>query len=305
MTTSTALRASVRTAFAALIDYAGLFPPAKLPIAQARAEYESARAGPQAWMLGRFIVPATLLVETADAIGAPLSVIADGTVDLLERLAAMRTSGSRIEALEIPIAKSISPLRTVLSADEIRDVTGEFESDITTVGLRDVPVYVEIPRAAPWWPMLPAVMSALGRMQLRAKLRCGGVTAEAFPSVDDVADFIAAAASAGVAFKATAGLHHPVRHVDPATGFTMHGFLNILVAAALTPRLDRGTLLRVIAEEDPAAFAFDDTSLAWRDQRVELDAIAEVRRDAFVSYGSCSFSEPIEDLTALGMLAAR
>jgi hypothetical protein len=305
MTTSTALRPSVRAAFAALIDYAGLFPPAKLPMAQARTEYESGRAGPQAWILGRFIVPATLLVETSDAIDAPLSVIADGTVDLLERLSAMRTSGVHIDALEIPIAKSISPLRTTVSADEILDVTGELEADITTVGLRDLPVYVEIPRAPPWWPMLPSVMSALARMQLCAKLRCGGVAADAFPSVDEVGEFIAAAANAGVAFKATAGLHHPVRHVDPATGFTMHGFLNILAAAALAPRLDRETLLRVVAEEDPAAFTFDDTSLRWRYDRVDLDAIARLRRDAFVSYGSCSFSEPIEDLTALGILPAR
>jgi hypothetical protein len=305
MTTSTALRASVRAAFAALIDYAGLFPPAKLPMAQARAEYESGHAGPQAWMLGRFIVPATSLLDTADDIDAPLSVIADGTVDLFERLAAMRASGLRIEALEIPIANSISPLRTVLSADEILDVTGELEADIATVGLREIPVFVEIPRTPPWWPMLPAVMSALGRMQLRAKLRCGGVTADAFPSIAEVADFIAAAADAGVAFKATAGLHHPVRHVDPVTGFTMHGFLNILAAAALAPRIDRQALRSVIAEEDAAAFAFDDTSFNWRAQRVELDAIARCRRDAFVSYGSCSFSEPIEDLTALRMLPAR
>jgi hypothetical protein len=305
MTTSTALRASVRAAFAALIDYAGLFPPAKLPMAQARAEYESARARPQAWMLGRFIVPATLLAGSDDASDAPLSVITDGTVDLLERLAAMRHAGSRIEALEIPIANSISPLRTVLSADEILDATGELEADITTVGLRDVPVYVEIPRAGPWWPMLPAVMNALARMQLRAKLRCGGLTADAFPTVDDVADFIAAAAHDGVPFKATAGLHHPVRHVDSATGFTMHGFLNILAAAALAPRLDRETLARVVAEEDATTFAFDDTSFAWRDQRIELDAISLARREAFVSYGSCSFSEPIEDLTALGILPAQ
>jgi hypothetical protein len=305
MTTSTALRASVRAAFAALIDYAGLFPPAKLPAADARAEYEAARAGPQAWMLGRFIVPATLLFESPDSVDDPLSVIADGEVDVFERIAKLRRAGSRIEALEIPIANSVSPLRTVLSADEILDVTGELEADVTTVGLRDLSVYVEIPRAAPWWPMLQAVMDALARMQLRAKLRCGGVTAEAFPSVDEVADFISAAARAGVAFKATAGLHHPVRHVDPATGFTMHGFLNILAAAALAPRHDRETLTRVLAEEDATAFAFDDTSFAWRGRRIELDELVRIRRDVFVSYGSCSFSEPIEDLTALGVLRAQ
>ncbi len=304
MTTSTALRPSVRAAFAALIDYAGLFPPAKLPRPQARAEYDSAHGGPQAWMLGRFIVPATLLFESADW-DAALSVIAEGDADVLERIGALRKTGSHIEALEIPIANSISPLRAVLSADEILDVTGELEAGVATVGLRDLPAFVEIPRAAPWWPMLPAVMEALARMQLQAKLRCGGVTAEAFPSVEEVTDFIALAVHAGVAFKATAGLHHPVRHADAATGFTMHGFLNILAAAALASKVEREMLVRVVAEEDPAAFRFDDTSFAWRDQRVELSDLQRTRREAFVAYGSCSFDEPVDDLIALGILPPR
>ena len=302
MTTSTALRASVRAAFTALIDYAGLFPPATLPVPEARAGYESAADGPQMWMLGRFIVPATQLFESPDSFNFPLSVITDGDADALERLSTLRIKGTRIEALEIPIAKSISPLRTALSVDEILDLTGELEAAVTSVGLRDLPVYVEIPRAAPWWPMLPAVMDALARMQLYAKLRCGGVTADAFPSVGDVAEFIESSARTGVAFKATAGLHHPVRHVDAATGFTMHGFLNILAAAALAPRLARETLVQVVAEEDPAAFWFDDTSLAWRDQRIELVDLQRARREAFVGYGSCSFDEPVEDLMTLGIL---
>lgn len=305
MTTSTALRPSVRAAFAALIDYAGLFPPAKLSLAEARSDYESARTGPQSWMLGRFIIPAAVLFESPDAVDGALSVIASPEVEVLERIGDVRGAGSRIEALEIPIANSVSPLRTVLSADEILDVTGELEADIATIGLRDVAVYVEIPRTGPWWPMLPAVMDALARMQLRAKLRCGGVTADEFPSVDEVGHFIAAAARAGVAFKATAGLHHPVRHVDPATGFTMHGFLNVLAAAALAPRLDDETLGLVVAEEDPAAFAFDDASFAWCDQRVDLVQLERTRREAFAGYGSCSFDEPVEDLIALGILPSR
>lgn len=305
MTTSTALRPSVRAAFTALIDYAGLFPPAELPPAEARRDYESARTGAHAWMLGRFIIPAALLLKAPDTVDAPLSVIATGKVDVLERLGELRAAGSRIEALEIPIASSISPLRTVLSADEILDVTGELEAAITTVGLRDVPTYVEVPRAAPWWPMLPAVMDALARMQLRAKLRCGGVTADAFPSVAEVANFIAAAADAGVAFKATAGLHHPVRHLDSATGFTMHGFLNILAATALARGLDSKNLAEIIAEEDATAFAFDDVSFAWRDHRAEVTQLQHARREAFAGYGSCSFDEPIEDLTALGILPSQ
>lgn len=302
MTTSTGLQASVRAAFSELIDYAGLFPPAKLPPAQARTEYESARTGAQAWMLGRFIIPAPLLFESPDSLDAALSVIADGQVEVLERVSGLRRAGRPIESLEIPIAKRVSALRTVLSVAEILDVTGELEADLTTIGLRDLPVYVEIPRAAPWWPMLPAVMDALARMQLRAKLRCGGATADAFPSVAEVVDFIVAAAGAGVPFKATAGLHHPVRHVDQATGFTMHGFLNILAGAALAPRVDPKVLVQIVAEENATAFAFEDTLFAWRDQRVAVEELLRIRRDGFVSYGSCSFSEPVEDLTALRVL---
>jgi hypothetical protein len=97
-------------------------------------------------------------------------------------------------------------------------------------------------------------------------------------------------------------LHHPVRHVDAATGFTMHGFLNILAAAALAPRLDTAALARVVAEEDATAFTFDDASFSWRDQRIGVDELERTRRQAFVAYGSCSFAEPIEDLCALGVL---
>jgi hypothetical protein len=136
-----------------------------------------------------------------------------------------------------------------------------------------------------------------------AKLRCGGLTAEAFPSVDEVVEFLVAAAASRVPFKATAGLHHPVRHVDVSSGFTMNGFLNILAAAALAPRGDRAMLERIVAEEDSTAFHFEDAALCWRDERIELGELESSRRTGFVGYGSCSFSEPVEDLEALGVFA--
>ncbi|HEY6326505.1 MAG TPA: hypothetical protein VIW73_08370, partial [Candidatus Cybelea sp.] len=118
-------------------------------------------------------------------------------------------------------------------------------------------------------------------------------------------DFILAANNARVPFKATAGLHHPVRRLDAAGGFMMHGFLNLLAAAALAARVDSNTLRRIVAEEDPSAFRFDDDSFAWRDERIGIDDLTQARRAAFVAYGSCSFSEPIGDLSALGILSAR
>ena len=306
MSVPTAQWPSVRAAFAALIDYAGLFPPAQLQIEQAQNEYLAARQGPFSWMLGRFIIPAALLSGPGSSVlCGPFSLIVDPNVEAIDAAAASRRSHAEVEALEIPIAKTLSPLRTKISPDEALDAVGALEADLTVVGMRDLPAFVEIPPAAPWRDALEATMNALARVGLSAKLRCGGASADAFPSVDSVAEFVAAAAQAGVAFKATAGLHHPVRHRDRSTGFMMHGFLNILAASALAARGERELLTQVIAEEDAGAFVFANESFAWRNQVVSLAELEQTRRKLFVSYGSCSFSEPVDDLEALGLVSAR
>jgi hypothetical protein len=304
MATSTAAPA-VRAAFDALVDYAGLFPPARLPMAQATAEYAAARSGRHAWILGRFIISASTLVSAgASACDAPLSVIVDADPDprqwfrsmqtLLESLAAFHEKRRSVEALEAPLPK--------MHGEGFDGTIAQLGAYVARAGLSDLPVYAEIPRGAGWTQRLPSAMAAASRAGLGAKLRCGGLTEDAFPSIDEVAQFVAAAAQAGVGFKATAGLHHPVRHRDAATGFPMHGFLNILAAAALAPSVDGETLRRIIAEEEPTAFTFDDRSFAWRHERVSVDRIILTRSKAFVAYGSCSFAEPVDDLTALGML---
>lgn len=294
MTASTARHPSVRAAFSTLIDYAGLYPPAELSIADAQREYRAARLGPHAWMLGRFILPARLL-QTSDApLQGPFSVIVGRDRDALRGVALQRAAGVAVEALEIGVP-----------SDGVLDALAVLTEDIRAAQVDQLPAYVEIARGQGWTEALPAAMDVLSRSGLGAKLRCGGTTADAFPTVDDVAAFIAAADAAGVPFKATAGLHHPVRHVDRATGFTMHGFLNLIAAAALAARVDLETLRRILAEEDPSAFTFDDASFHWRDERVGIAELERTRREAFVAYGSCSFEEPVDDLAALGLLPPR
>ncbi|HZV77071.1 MAG TPA: hypothetical protein VFF63_04850 [Candidatus Babeliales bacterium] len=304
MEAPTALRPSVRVAVGSLIDYAGLFPPAELPLESARAEYDAARRGPHAWMLGRFIIRAPLLDADPDAVCGPLSVIVDPNAEAFNGIAALRARGAKVEAVEIPLQKSLSPFRERISEYEVLDIAGALEASLVTTGLRDLPAFLEIPRTQPWHDVLVPTMRALARTKLGAKLRCGGLTADAFPGVDEVVAFIVAAHQAGVAFKATAGLHHPVRRRDETTGFTMHGFLNLLAAAALAQRLSPETLAQIVAEEDARAFQFDDESFAWRDESVDLVELVATRRERFVSYGSCSFDEPVADLTTLGLLDA-
>ena len=312
MSTSTALAPSVRAAFRALVDYAGLFPPAKLAMADAVAEYDAARRGPHAWMLGRFIVPASRLAELIDAIGSrdafALSVIVDAEADArrwfgsaqqsLAEIARYRDDAPaiRIEALE-------APLPPLLSRRETYDATlGQLAGLVAHARLRDLDVYAEWPRDDRWSELLPGAITAAARSRLGAKIRCGGLTADAFPSVAEVAAFLDAAAAEHVRFKATAGLHHPIRHYNAEAEVTMHGFLNLLAAATLAHRVSPETLEQILAEEDPAAFHFGDEAMAWREDRVTLSEIDAARRDDFAAYGSCSFSEPVEDLTALAIL---
>ncbi|MGC2406656.1 MAG: hypothetical protein WA431_09655 [Candidatus Cybelea sp.] len=289
MATSTAVHPSVRAAFDALIDYAGLFPPAQLTPAAAEREYLAARAGPHAWMLGRFIVPAAGLTEPSTLAG-PFSVIVEPHLEALSEVAGLRELGLTIEALEIPLGTSHPEVVTLL------------EGALSVARLRDIPAFAEISRAQAWHESLAMMMPALARAGVGVKIRCGGLTASAFPSVEEVAAFIAAAQAHGVPFKATAGLHHPVRQVDPNTGFPMHGFLNLLAAAALAPSLEPEVLATIVAEEDPSAFQFDDASFAWRDRRIDVARLEQTRRSGFVAYGSCSFAEPVDDLIALGIL---
>ena len=147
-----------------------------------------------------------------------------------------------------------------------------------------------------------SVLPELKRRGLRAKIRTGGITEDAFPSPDAVANFIRACMREGVAFKATAGLHHPLRCVRPLTYEpnsavgTMHGFLNVFLAAALVDDAEE-----ILRETDAKAFTFDDDGVTWRDRRVSIDEL-KLMRELATSFGSCSFEEPINDLKELGWL---
>jgi hypothetical protein len=267
-----------RELLAALIDHAALFPPASMDMPAAIEADRGARAGAHAWMLGRFICPASRLGELPrDA--PPLSVVLDGGEGDLEAVHDARVAGRLVELVEARIDPAWIPDTQQL----VRAKLGE-----------GVDSYWEL---APGRGLRGAI-AAVREARAGAKIRCGGATAA--PPVEAVAEFIAACRDAGVRFKATAGLHHAIRAGDA------HGFMNVLAAAvfALTDGLDADELVPLLAEEDPAAFAVDAGGLTVRDHRAGPAEIAEARRDLFFAYGSCSFDEPVEDLAALGVLVS-
>ncbi len=143
-----------------------------------------------------------------------------------------------------------------------------------------------------------------------AKLRTGGVVEEAFPAVEQIAGFIARCAELGVPFKATAGLHHPLRCIRPLTyepnspEATMHGFLNLFTAAAIAwsavrsgGAVSREALATCLADAERANWHFGEDALTWsggeEPMRIELEALRSMRSEFALSFGSCSFEEPL------------
>jgi hypothetical protein len=257
-----------------LIDHAALFPPASMDMPDALAADRAARASDEAWMLDRFIVPASRLAELPE--DAPhLSVVLDRGEQDLETVIEAVADGRAVELVEAKI-----------DVEWIPDTT-----ELVRQKLPGVDAYWELPPSR----ALRGEVAAVREAGAGAKIRCGGTT---FPSVEEVAAFVAACRDEGVRFKATAGLHHAIRTPEA------HGFLNLLAAAvfAHADGLGEDELAALLAEEDPAAFAVVADGLAAHGHHAGAAAIAAARAELFTAYGSCSFSEPVEDLTALGIL---
>jgi hypothetical protein len=304
-------RADARVAaLSGLIDYAGLFPPESLDMDGAVAGYRSARAHEHAWMVDRFICPATRLEELA-AVLVPtmtggeepwrLTVIGDA-VDA-EWLGGVDADSLAMATFDAEMSGGVA-IEVVEKAVPVGGVAEE--SVIEALRRYGRPTYFEVPWEDDGAEMMLATLARArvtsGRA-LGAKMRVGGRTAGSFPPPRRVAAFITACRDLALPLKATAGLHHPFRHREAETGFIRHGFVNLLMASALShDGLDEAVLIEVLSDEDPSSFALDRAGMSWRDHRVGAAALAEMRRSLFVGYGSCSFDEPVDDLTALGVL---
>jgi hypothetical protein len=312
-----ALTQTARTLLSGLIDYAGLFPPAKLGMPQAVEAYARHRAGEHEWMLGRFICPASWLAEFTKA-AAPLmpgtfatsgyrehagvsepwrlSVLIDGPLE------------ANLEAVERFNAHHAAEDRGLARVDMIElkaSNAAEIDAAMDVLPANLFP-HFEIPVAGD--PR--GLIAALAGQGIAAKIRTGGVTPEAFPTPEQVAAFLVACAGAEVPFKATAGLHHPVcgpyrlTYEPSSPSCTMHGFLNLFTAAALirAGRADAPAAAAVLRETDHAAFTISDRGLAWRDRAIDAMGLARVRETFALSFGSCSFDEPVDELKAMGVL---
>jgi hypothetical protein len=285
------MNSALRALLTERIDYAGLFPPAALPMGEAVANYASYRDGADGWALGRFVVPVVRLEEFAEAAaphvrGAPwrLSVLAQASdADVIGAFNARMRGFSQVDTVE----------SRATSVEEIAAL-----APLAAVGA----CYVELPVHEDPSPLVAAV-AAHG---LRAKVRTGGVTADAFPAAADVARFLTACARHGVRLKATAGLHHPLRGdyaltYDPhAAQGTMFGYLNVFLAASFARQgMSEAGLTELLEERAAAALRVTGDGISWRGHALDTATLARDREQFAVSFGSCSFREPLDDLLAL------
>lgn len=281
---------AVSPLFTALVDDAGLFPPEALDMAAATARHRSDAAAGHPVLTHRFLCATGQLPELFDALGPEdrfrLGLITPFDTSTVHGALARTAADPRIElaTVEGPLPPGPDPLASARRAlTALTDVP------------EHVPGYVELPLTRDR-PSLTAVLHLLAEGGRAAKVRCGGLRAELFPSCDALAGFIHACVTGGVPFKATAGLHHAVRYRDEGTGFTHHGFVNLLLAVCRAA--DGGTvddLVAVLRSADAEALADE--------ARAVPQHTAGTARALFTAYGSCSTSEPIEDLRALGLHA--
>lgn len=336
---------SVRILMTSIVDYAGLFPPAGLDMAATVRNWAAYTSGPNAWMLGRLVVPVARLdefVREAERYGphwttlsgpdsAPepwrISALVGDKLDAdIDRIFEFNRQYAPDDPPDLndepppvaPAERAQKPGAQASTEAAAGIVVDAIELKATSAqqidaAMRSIPEqldpYIEVPVSGD----LRGLIAAMAGTGARAKVRTGGVTPEGIPPARDVARFIFACAAADVPFKATAGLHHPIRAEYPLTyeqgcpRATMFGFLNVFLAAAMIKSVGPGKLpieelTQILEEPNPAAFVFDKSGVTWRDRRADLARLARVRESFATTFGSCSFEEPEREMRGLGLL---
>ncbi len=306
---------SIEGFFHQLIDYAGLFPPAALPMKESFENYIRYQHDPSAWILGRFLCPATRIdeltpfAESLKVERPPFSMICRGgapsefLAHLSQDLQKIGGQGLIVENLEMRLSADFF--------EEPKDLLKEAEVLVSDAGLGEVSLFYEIPFGEEWKTTMPVVIDRLtdhhrgvkGR-EIGFKLRCGGTERSHYPTSEQVAWALQACSDRNLRFKATAGLHHPFRHLDQGLQAESQGFVNLFGAGVLarTHHLRAEEILEILESREEDDFEFEEDSFTFGDWDASTEEIVSARKKFAVSYGSCSFEEPVASLKKLGWI---
>jgi hypothetical protein len=303
-----------------LVDYAGLFPPAALSLETVVHNYHRYRQSSARFALARLIVPTSQLADLA-RIAQPFWS-GRNTADHLWQISAL------VASPETHSADFESGMQAIAEFNQAHCGAAQVDALETKAGLAEtitrwgpaipaaIQTYWELPHAQNIDEPLLAIQ-ALGADQHRAKIRTGGIKSELIPPVEQVARFITSCAAHRVPFKATAGLHHPLRSSFPLTYEAnapcgvMHGYLNVFLAATVAwhHRVAATELEPLLDFSRPAGHSAQGMGLQLESENISIgrwtlsaNMIATARQAFAVAFGSCSFTEPINELIELGML---
>ncbi len=295
---------SLRNLVQSSVDYAGLFPPAALPLDVVARNYASYLASSNNLMLARLVIPTSRLDELESA-----------AVDLVKsnpwQISALVPPWTANDQLCVEACRAINAFngrqeKFKVDSIETKVLTAESVAPIVTSLPDAVVAFLEVAFGDGQAAML-AEIAGKKKPNVFAKARTGSVVAEQIPTVSAVASFIAECSRLGLGFKATAGLHHPLRaeyrltyEDNPPCG-VMHGFVNVFVASvvAFEHQVSETLIQEVLTESSADAFSFDEEKLSWRDLSVNAERIAHWRQAGILSFGSCSFDEPTTELASL------
>lgn len=327
---NTLLTPTLRALLLNIIDYAGMFPPADLSLDEAIRNYAHYRHGRESWMLGRFVIPVGRLDDLtaysnlfAGSSPFEFSVLGAGgnrletfieaferDLEAIDHFEGLHDDRVRADVMEVRLPTHL------LGADlhSIQDFMRAVDRRLVRVGMAKLDLFYEIPLDERTSDVLPPALAAMAehnshqsvpaRSTAGLKIRCGGLEPDAFPAPEHVAFAIARCRDAGVPFKATAGLHHPLRHYDDTVGTMAHGFFNVFGAAVLAAEhtLAPDDIEAVLREDNPDRFQFTKNLFGWGGLTAPLEAIQHARDRLAHSFGSCSFEEPRDDLKELELL---
>jgi hypothetical protein len=295
------VRSSLRQLLDHALDYAGLFPPARLEPVPALDEYRRWQSHEFGFTLGRFCCPISRLSELLPHLreGVSLEVAAIGQVtDSIDTWNTARESEARLLTDFQVKAGGVAEIQ----AFEVRlpEVPEAAKLLDDLQGFSGADVYVELP-----WneAMTDTVAAAVHYDWLALKARTGGTRKGDVPDSFSLARFVWDCMSLETPFKLTAGLHHPLPNVNADTGDRQHGFLNVLTACVLAyaEEVPVKELSESLEISDPRLWEFQDDFMRFQDHVIRTADI-DAAREIFTGFGSCSVEEPYDDLDALGFL---
>lgn len=315
---------SARIFFEGLLDYAGLFPPASLSVRDAIAHYVAYRAQPYGWLMSRFVLGSTHLSDIGEPSShgftreAPLKIALvsrDAMADIARVVASplLRDGCGELSSVEV----TVDPQRSL--RDQCREVQQLLAALQRLLPIAEkTTLFFELPYGDGWEASFTELLGVLDALHdegsseadgdlIGIKLRCGG---NVIPPPELLALALSRCGTRGVPVKFTAGLHHPFRYQVPAADgeaeVLAHGYCNVLFAALVAYEFPQSVttdeLCALLSETRSQQPQFSEDGLEWQGHTLVTETIARLRATRVISFGTCSFVEPLEEAIKRGWL---